>query len=150
MKIMFICTGNMTRSPLGEGILRKKIAENGLTFIEVTSAGTDATDGIDRDQTMLQVAKEAGYDISGKTRRVDSMSAIESDLILCMEPHHINYMKGILLHSYHHKIHMLMKWALNSSEVVYDPTCRPKDFYSSVLASIERACEAIIVKIASI
>jgi hypothetical protein len=40
-----------------------------------------------------------------------------------------------------------MKWALGSSEVVYDPTCRPKDFYMSVLADLERACEAITQKI---
>ena len=147
MKIMFICTGNMTRSPLAEGVLRKKLNDAGITSVEVTSAGTGATDGIERDQTMLKVAAEAGYDINGKTRRVDIMSANEADYILCMEPHHVNYMKDRLQHSYHHKIHMMMKWALDSSEVVYDPTCRPEDFYKSVLDSIERACDAIIDKI---
>lgn len=147
MKVMFICTGNMTRSPLAEGILRRKLAEAGITCVEVTSAGTGATDGLDRDRMMLEVAAEAGYEISGKTRRADSMSAIGSDLILCMEPHHVSYMKGIIPHSYHHRIHLLMKWALGSSEVVYDPTCRPKDFYMSVLADLERACEAITQKI---
>ena len=73
MKVMFICTGNMTRSPLAEGILRRKLAEAGITCVEVTSAGTGATDGLDRDRTMLEVAAEAGYEISGKTIRADSM-----------------------------------------------------------------------------
>ena len=141
---MFICTGNMTRSPLAEGILRKKLADAGITSVEVTSAGTGAMNGLERDQTMLQVAREAGYEINGKTRTVSSMSAIESDHILCMEPQHVDSIKRIVSHCYHHKIHMLMKWALNSSEIVYDPTCKPKDFYISVLGSIERACDGII------
>lgn len=141
---MFICTGNMIRSPLAEGILRKKLADAGITSVEITSAGTGATDGIERDRTMLQVAKESGYEINGKARGVDSQSAIESDHILCMEPQHVDAMKRLLPHSFHHKIHMLMKWALDSSEVVYDPTCKPKDFYISVMDSLERACDGII------
>ena len=128
MRILFICTGNMTRSPLAEEVLKKKLKESGLKGVEVISAGTGATDGLDRDAMMLEVAA----------------SGIESDLILCMEPHHVDYMKGILPTYFHSRIHLLMKYALNSSGVIYDPTCRPKDFYHSVLDTIENACEAII------
>ena len=118
----------MTRSPLAEEVLKKKLKESGLKGVEVISAGTGATDGLDRDAMMLEVAA----------------SGIESDLILCMEPHHVDYMKGILPAYFHSRIHLLMKYALNSSGVIYDPTCRPKDFYHSVLDTIENACEAII------
>lgn len=147
MKILFICTGNMTRSPLAEAVLRKKLTDAGLKAIEVSSAGTGATDGLDRDSVMLEVAAERGYDVPGKTKRVDYFSGIEADLILCMEPHHVNYMKGILPSYFHSRIHLMMKYALDSSEVIYDPTCRPKDFYHSVLDTIENACDAIVAKI---
>lgn len=147
MRILFICTGNMTRSPLAEGVLRKKLNDAGMKAIEVTSAGTGATDGLARDSVMLEVAVERGYDVPGKTKRVDYFSGIEADLILCMEPHHVTYMKGILPSYFHSRIHLMMKYALNSSGVIYDPTCRPKDFYHSVLDTIENACDAIVAKI---
>lgn len=137
----------MTRSPLAEAVLRKKLTDAGMKAIEVTSAGTGATVGLDQDSMMLEVAAERGYDVSGKTKRVDYFSGIEADLILCMEPHHVDYMKGILPSYFHSRIHLMMKYALDSSGVIYDPTCRPKDFYYSVLDTIENACEAIVAKI---
>lgn len=147
MRILFICTGNMTRSPLAEGVLKKKLTNAGLKAIEVSSAGTGASVGLARDSVMLEVAAERGYDVPGKTQRVDYFSGIEADLILCMEPHHVEYMKGILPSYFHSRIHLMMKYALNSSGVIYDPTCRPKDFYHSVLDTIENACDAIVAKI---
>lgn len=137
----------MTRSPLAEAVLRKKLTDAGLKAIEVSSAGTGATVGLDRDSVMLEVTTERGYDVPGKTKRVDYFSGIEADLILCMEPHHVDYMKGILPSYFHSRIHLMMKYALDSSEVIYDPTCRPKDLYYSVLDTIENACEAIVAKI---
>ena len=147
MRILFICTGNMTRSPLAESVLRRKLEDSGVKGIEVTSAGTGATNGLNRDSVMLEVATERGYDIDGKTKRVDYFSGIEADLILCMEPHHVESMKGILPTYFHSRIHLLMKYALDSSSVIYDPTCRPKDFYHCVLDTIETACDAIVAKI---
>ena len=137
----------MTRSPLAEGVLKKKLTDAGLKSVEVLSAGTGATDGLDRDAMMLEVAAERGYEITGKTKRADYFSGIESDLILCMEPHHVDYMKGILPTYFHTRIHLLMRYALDSSGVIYDPTCCPKDFYHSVLDTIEAACDGIIAKI---
>lgn len=147
MRILFICTGNMTRSPLAEAALRKKLTDAGLKSVEVSSAGTGATDGLDRDAMMLEVASERGYEVTGKTKRADYFSGIEADLILCMEPHHVDYMKGILPSYFHSRIHLMMKYALDSSGVIYDPTCRPKDFYYSVLDTIENACDGIVTKI---
>lgn len=137
----------MTRSPLAEVVLRKKLDDAGIKGIEVTSAGTGATDGLERDAVMCEVAAERGYEHNGKARRADYFMGIESDLILCMEPHHVDYMKGIMPVYFHSRIHLLMKYALDSSGVIYDPTCRPKDFYFSVLDTIENACNGIVAKI---
>lgn len=137
----------MTRSPLAEAVLKKKLDDSGVRGVEVTSAGTGATDGLQRDPMMLEVAQERGYKPEGLTRRADYFTGIESDLILCMEPHHVDYMKGILSTYFHSRIHLMMKYALDSSGVIYDPTCRPKDFYLSVLDTIEKACDGIVSKI---
>ena len=147
MRILFICTGNMTRSPLAEAVLKKKLDDSGVKGVEVISAGTGATDGLRRDSMMLEVALERGYKPEGMTRRVDYLPGIESALISCMEPHHVDYMKGILPAYFHTRIHLLMRYALDSAGVIYDPTCCPKDFYHSVLDTIEAACDGIIAKI---
>ena len=140
----------MTRSPLAEWVMRKKLHASGIKGIEVISAGTGATEGLERDVMMCEVASERGYSPEGTTRRVDYFMGIESDLILCMEPLHVDYMKGILPTYFHSRIHLMMKYALDSSGVIYDPTCRPKDFYYSVLDTIENACNAIVTKIIGI
>lgn len=147
MRILFVCTGNMTRSPLAECVLRKKLDAAGLKAIEVISAGTGAAEGLERDSVMCEVASERGYFPTGMTKRADYFMGIESDLILCMEPHHVDYMKGILPVYFHSRVHLMMKYALDSSGVIYDPTCRPKDFYLSVLDTIEKACDGIVSKI---
>lgn len=147
MRILFICTGNMTRSPLAECVLRKKLEAAGIKGVEVVSAGTAATEGLARDSMMCEVASEKGYSPTGKTRRADYFMGIESDLILCMEPHHVDYMKGILPMYFHSRIHLMMRYGLDSCGVIYDPTCRPKDFYLSVLDTIEKACDGIVSKI---
>ena len=64
--------------------------------MEVLSAGTGATDGLDRDAMMLEVAAERGYEITGKTKRADYFSGIESDLILCMEEYNIRNLRRVL------------------------------------------------------
>ena len=47
----------MTRSPLAEAVLRKKLDDSGVKGVEVISSGTGATDGVERDPMMLEVAR---------------------------------------------------------------------------------------------
>ena len=147
MNILFICTGNMTRSPLAEAVLKKKLKDAGLEDIHVSSAGTLASDNNHRDATMIKVAKDHGYTIDGLTRKVDYSTGTESDLIFCMEPYHADYMKGLLGAFYHTRIHLLMQWALNSHGVIYDPTCKSLDCYQDTLGIIETVCDAMVLRI---
>ena len=63
-KILFVCLGNICRSPLADGILRRKVAENKLN-IEVDSCGTAGYHiGEKPDSRMIQTAKNRGTDIS--------------------------------------------------------------------------------------
>jgi protein-tyrosine phosphatase len=86
MKILMVCLGNICRSPLAEGIMRKKIEENGLDW-EVDSAGTSAWHiGQAPDARSILVAQKYNIDISQQTARQIQTSDFENfDLLYAMD-----------------------------------------------------------------
>ncbi|NRA29741.1 MAG: low molecular weight phosphotyrosine protein phosphatase, partial [Parvularculaceae bacterium] len=71
-KVLFVCLGNICRSPAAQGVFRKRAAAAGLN-VEVDSAGTGAWHAGDPpDERMQQAALRRGYDLSAqRARRVD-------------------------------------------------------------------------------
>lgn len=86
MKILMVCLGNICRSPLADGLLRKKVNGAGLDVI-VDSAGTSGHhDGEAPDSRMQKTALEFGLDISNLTSRKFLQSDFdEFDLIYVMD-----------------------------------------------------------------
>ena len=88
--ILVICTGNICRSPIAEGLLRdalqRRFAERAP---EVSSAGTSGLEGSGAMPESVQAASELGVDISGHVaRRLTSTTADTPDLLLCMAREH--------------------------------------------------------------
>ncbi|MDA8433266.1 MAG: hypothetical protein M0Z60_09945 [Nitrospiraceae bacterium] len=84
-KILTVCTGNICRSPMAEGIFRALLA--GRQAMEVSSAGTHALIGNRATDFALIAAAENGIDISGHRARMLGAQLIRaSSLIFCMEP----------------------------------------------------------------
>jgi protein-tyrosine phosphatase len=88
--ILVICTGNICRSPIAEGLLRdalqRRFAERAP---EVSSAGTSGLEGSGAMPESVQAASELGVDISGHVaRRLTSATADTPDLLLCMASEH--------------------------------------------------------------
>ena len=86
MKVLMVCLGNICRSPIAEGILRKKARENNLT-IETDSAGTSAFHvGEAPDGRMIVTAKRNGVDISDlRARQFVKEDYNRFDLIYAMD-----------------------------------------------------------------
>lgn len=108
MKVLFVCTGNICRSPLAEALLRRLAEERGRADITVASAGTGAFDGGPASEGSYLVGLENGLDLSAhKAQQLTSELVADSDLILCMSRHHVERArrlggdeKAVLLGSY--------------------------------------------------
>jgi protein-tyrosine phosphatase len=87
VRILFVCLGNICRSPTAEGVLRRLIAEEGLSDgIEVQSAGTGAWHvGNPPDPRSTQAAARRGTTLSGAARQVADADFAEYDLLLAMD-----------------------------------------------------------------
>jgi protein-tyrosine phosphatase len=86
MRILMVCLGNICRSPLAEGILRKKIEQNGLDVL-VDSAGTSGLHkGEHPDVRMRETAKKYDLDIDAlKARQFTQRDFTDFDLIYAMD-----------------------------------------------------------------
>jgi len=88
-RVLFVCTGNMCRSPLAEGIFRGLLPPEQAGRIEVLSAGTNTIDGERPTDLAEEVASENGIDIGGiRSRRLTTALVRASDLIVVMTRAH--------------------------------------------------------------
>ena len=87
--ILFVCTGNICRSPFAEGLLKKLVQKKGLDDIVIDSAGLLALPGNSASGLAQKVAAEYDVDLSGHIAKSVKEDIVDgSDLILVMENSH--------------------------------------------------------------
>lgn len=88
INIVAVCTGNICRSPMAEGILSGMSAA--FPRVRASSAGTHALEGNPASEFSIIACREHGINISDhKARRLDRIITAGSDVIICMEPAHV-------------------------------------------------------------
>ena len=94
--VLVVCTGNVCRSPITEGLLRAAFAERlGPDVLEVASAGTMGWTGSGADPSSIRAAAERGVDISShRAREVSDEDIARADLIVAMAPEHAGAFAG--------------------------------------------------------
>jgi protein-tyrosine phosphatase len=96
ISVLVVCTGNICRSPTGEGVLRRLVAERGLAHrIRVASAGThDYHVGEPPDPRTVKHSSKRGYDLSAQRAAQATKADFESfDYILAMDRGHLRILR---------------------------------------------------------
>lgn len=97
MNLLFVCTGNMCRSPMAEGMFKNLLAEKGESGVICSSAGLMTVDGRQASENAISVAGEYGADISSHRSRMLTRSITRSaDFIVCMTREHYETLNRML------------------------------------------------------
>jgi len=147
-RILFVCMGNICRSPTAEGVLRHKLALRGMSkVVEVASAGTHAHHIGDAPDSRAQAhAAKRGYDLSKqRARRLRSEDFANFDHLLAMDWDNLALMEEKCPPEHKRKVGLLMRFARkHDTPIVPDPYYGGPNGFEVVLDYIEDACDGLI------
>jgi protein-tyrosine phosphatase len=146
--VLFVCMGNICRSPTAEGVFRQMVWAAGLEEeIRVDSAGThDYHTGSPPDTRSQSHAKRRGYDLSGiRARQVRASDFAEFDLILVMDKHNLETLQRVCPREYAHKVRLFLDYApLWPENEVPDPYHGGDRGFDYVLDMVEDAARGLL------
>jgi len=146
IKIVFICTANICRSPMAEGVLRHKAEQAGRDDIEVSSMGVRGLDNQPASEFARETCRENGIDISEhRSRPISGEELQEADLILCMEPIHVK-MLTTYFPWYRDRVFLMGAWPdkPNRKSPVKDPMGKPMKTYRKAFDQIAAHADRIL------
>jgi protein-tyrosine phosphatase len=149
--ILFVCLGNICRSPLAEGVFAAVLEEKGLDDqFELDSAGTGGWHaGSAPDPRSIAIAASHGIDISGqKARKVVGADFSRFDLILGMDRSNVQELRRLAPPSTQDHIHLFLEFADGRERDVPDPYYGGADGFSDVYRMIREASEALSGRLA--
>lgn len=151
MKILFVCLGNICRSPAAEGVMLSFLAARGLEGrVEVESAGTlDYHAGEAADPRMREAASGRGYELESRARQVTPDDFDRFDLIVAMDRSNLEDLRALAPPEADGKIRLLSEFLPEGSpRDVPDPYWGGPQGFDQVLDLLERACPAILDEVA--
>lgn len=150
MRVLFVCLGNICRSPTAEGVLRHKLREAGLADrVEVASAGTgDWHVGKAPDKRSQAAAKLRGYDLSAqRAQQVTRADFASYDLILAMDNSNLRHLKALQPAQGKAELDLFLRRYQSPIDEVPDPYYDGEQGFEQVLDLIERASDLLVIEL---
>lgn len=151
MKLLMVCLGNICRSPLAEGALRARLAQAGLDWVEVDSAGTGGWHaGEPPDKRSIAIAAEMGVDIRGQRARKLRGADFETfDWLLCADRSVLRDVRAMAPLAASAGSALLLEWAGQGGSEIPDPYTGTQDDFRRVWRMVDDAAERIVQRLAA-
>jgi len=152
-KVLFVCLGNICRSPAAEGIFRDMVRAEGLEDkIHIDSCGTGGWhEGDGPDNRMIAHAHKRGYDLSQlEARQIRVPEDLAGfDYILTMDNANLKHVLALDVQRLHHqKVRPLVTYCkIHDIKEVPDPYYREDAGFEHVLDLLEDACRELLTHI---
>ncbi len=148
LRIVFVCTGNICRSPTAEGVLRQMAAARGLSDrIEVASAGIEGWHaGAPPDARSQAHALRRGYDLAAQRARQFTQRDFEYfDWVIAMDDDHQTRLRRLCSPQHSHKLHSAAEFSERVPAAgVPDPYYGNAAGFELVLDVVEAVCEGVL------
>ncbi len=143
MRVLFVCTGNICRSPTADGVFRRMVADAGLACsVRVDSAGTHGYHiGDAPDPRSVEAAARRGYDLSSlRARKVEQADFDRFELIVAMDQGHLSHLERMCPAGHAGKLVLMMNFSDDfRGRDVPDPYYGGESGFEVVLDMIEDA-----------
>ncbi|MBK8974530.1 MAG: low molecular weight phosphotyrosine protein phosphatase [Planctomycetes bacterium] len=149
--VLFVCTGNICRSPTADGVFRKLVADSGLADrVRVDSAGTIGYHaGSPPDERAIEHAARRGYDLTPlRARRVTADDFATFDLVLAMDEDNHDDLRSLCPPAYRERLRMFLEFAPGLGvRSVPDPYYGGGRGFEHVLDLVETGCRGLLAEV---
>ena len=147
--VLFVCLGNICRSPAADGILRRMVSDSGLSdLVEIDSAGTYGGHAGDLpDPRMRRAASLRGYDLRHRARQVREEDFDRFDMIVAMDDMNYEALHRLApSRAAAQRIYRMMEFCRRHPDRSYvpDPYYEGHEGFELVLDLLEDGCEGIL------
>jgi protein-tyrosine phosphatase len=147
LSVLFVCLGNICRSPLAEGVFLHLVREEGLEDrFRVDSAGTGAWHVGERpDARSVAVARAHGVDLPGCARQVRPDDFDRFDVIVAMDRENLADLQGLSANGARARLHLLRAFDPEGGDgEVPDPYFGGEDGFETVYRMVHRSCVRLL------
>jgi protein-tyrosine phosphatase len=147
LSVLFVCLGNICRSPLAESIFRHQVRARGLEQrFEIDSAGTSEYHAGDPpDARSVSTARSRGIEVMGASRQLVAGDLTRFDYVIVMDRANLEQVERLNAHTAGRaRVHLLREWDPEGGSDVPDPYYGGPRGFDDVHDIVERSCEALL------